>query len=250
MTATTMTFVSYAVPDPHPTPADATAGDPFSLVFKQPVRRAVPWAVGAVVLVALTAVELSVGTGLRAGPPLVIGAVMTGVMAVVRGVLATRPAVVVGRGGVWFCRSGDQPPALMPWTHVSELVFFRATDPTGGDRHSRTTGAALGARRSPAEVLPTEAEDGFAQLGALLQNAPHTEDLLRSAVSVPFSLPHRFVRSNALMRREELARAVAGWAPEVGVVLGPPVDFRARGLLGPVLRDGLQGVRNRLRDEH
>ena len=242
-----MNPVTSTAPDHAPGPADAAGGDPFVLTFKQPVRRAVPWAVGSVLLIVLTAVELSVGTGFRAGPPLVVGAVITTGMAVIRGVLATRPAVVVGRAGVWFGQSAGRSAKLLPWTQVSELVFFSATDPTGPDRHSRTTGAALGARRSPDGVLPTEFSDGFDQLEALLQHTPHTTALLRRMVSVPFGLPHRFVRSNAHLRREELARAVAGWAPEVSVVLGPPVDFRRPRLQGPVLRDGVRGVRNRLR---
>lgn len=242
-----MNPVTDPVPDRRPAPADAARGDTLALVFKHPVRPAVPWAVGGALLVILTAVELSVGTGLRAGPPLLLGAVITTGMAVIRGVLATRPAVVVGPGGVWFCRSAGRPAELLPWTQVSELVIFRATDGTGPDRRSRTTGAALGARRSPAAILPTEVVDGFAQLDALLQHIPHTQELLRRTVSAPFNLPHRFVRSTAWVRREELARAVARWAPEVSVVLGPPVDFRTPGLLGPALHDGLHGARNRLR---
>ena len=131
---------------------------------------------------------------------------------------------------------------------MSELIFFRATNSARPGSRSATSGPALGARRSPAEVIPSETMDGLAQLDSLLRPAPHLQEVVRRVVSVPVGLPHRFVRSSAYKRREELSRAVTAWAPDVNVVLGPPVDFRPPRLLGPLVRDSIAGVQNSLRD--
>ena len=116
------------------------------------------------------------------------------------------------------------------------------------DNHSSVrSGIALGARRLAPPPLPPDVQQDWEQLMRFVGQAPHTAAALQANLQQAALLPHRFVRTSALGRREELATAVQRWAPHVRVALGDRVDFRVRHPMLPVARDAIDGIRDSLR---
>lgn len=238
----------WAQRDRGPAPVEVTRSDPSALTFLNP-RASLP--VLVVVGVALVAVfALLVDEGL--GGVLAFGfvAVVVGLLGADRLLRSRRPAVVVGPGGAWFGPEDRSTSAnVVAWADVSELVLFTAVHdgPKVDSDSSVRSGTALGARRPAPPPLPPDVEQDWEQFMRFVGQAPHTAAALQANLHQAALLPHRFVRTSALRRREELAAAVQRWAPHVRVTLGDRVDFRIRHPLLPVARDAVDGIRDSLR---
>ncbi|MDU0314887.1 hypothetical protein RKE38_14400 [Phycicoccus sp. M110.8] len=238
----------WAERDRGPAPVEVTGSDPSSLTFLNPRGSLPGLIVGGVAFVA--AFALLVDRQFAAFMVLGLMALVFGLLGLDRLLRSRRPAVVVGPRGVWFGPERSSTAAhVVAWADVSEFVLFTAVhDGPKVDNHSSVrSGIALGARRLAPPALPPEVQQDWEQLMRFVGQAPHTAAALQANLQQAALLPHRYVRTSALGRREELATAVQRWAPHVRVTLGDRVDFRVRHPMLPVARDAIDGIRDSLR---